>query len=108
MTTLTEADDGRTIEIAAGQDVEITLRSNRTTGYRWKLVTPAAGVLARIEEPTYASDTTTPGALGVGGVERWSFGASRPGSEHLRFEYRRPWEPAAPATKTVHFTIRVK
>ena len=43
--TLTEADAGRAIEAARGQDVVVRLGSNPSTGYRWTLVGPASAAL---------------------------------------------------------------
>jgi copper homeostasis protein (lipoprotein) len=106
--TLSEADSGRTIDIAAGQRVAIQLRANHTTGYRWILATPLAGVLVRLGEATYERDTVASNSPGAGGIETWSFQASRPGQEDAHFEYRRSWERDGPAARSVRYTIRVR
>jgi len=106
--TLSESDPGRTIDVNPGQRLAIRLNSNRTTGYRWELAAPAAGVLTKLGEPSYTAEATAAGAAGGGGIETWSFEASRSGEERLLFEYRRPWERDLPATQTVSYTISVR
>jgi len=105
---VTESDDGRTIDIALGQRVDIRLLSHRTTGYRWMPAVPLSGVLASLGEAAYTSDAAAAGVAGAGGIETWSYRASRRGTEALRFEYRRPWEGEATAARVVRYTIRVR
>jgi copper homeostasis protein (lipoprotein) len=106
--TLTESDAGHTIDVNRGERIVIRLRGNRTTGYTWTLAVSDPDVLTKLAEPTYTPDDASVDAVGAGGVETWSFQASRGGRAELRFEYRRPWEHDASATRTVSYTINVR
>jgi predicted secreted protein len=101
---LVERDAGRLVDVANGQTIVIRLGSNRSTGYRWTLVSPSDGALRAIGEPTY----TPGGSVGAGGVETWSFLAAQRGRQELRFEYRRPWEAAAAPAKSLTYEIAVR
>jgi Predicted secreted protein len=106
--TLTESDAGRTIDVTRGDRIVIQLRGNRTTGYTWTLAAGDPDVLTSLGEPTYTPDAASADTVGAGGVETWSFRASRNGQVELRFDYRRPWEHDVPATRTVLYTLNVK
>lgn len=104
--TLGEADAGRTIDVRRGQSIAVLLPSNRSTGFRWSLVPASAGVLNVVTDVGYTQDS--PGAVGAPGVETWTFQASRPGQQELRFEYRRPWEKTVPPAKVILLSISVR
>lgn len=95
--------NGREVTLAVGQDLELALSENRTTGFRWDLKNKA--------EPTCAlvSSTFDPpkGHTGNGGVHRWQFRAVHAGSGEIELEYRRPWEKDATPTKVYKVGIRV-
>jgi inhibitor of cysteine peptidase len=89
---LTEADSGRSVELAPGETLEITLPSNITTGFSWHLATePDVAVLeprsSRYNEP---QDGDT---VGAGGSETWVFRTQDAGTTRLELAYYRPWEP---------------
>jgi len=104
---VTEQDTGRDIVVAEGRTVTIRLTSNRSTGFSWKLVSAASDVLSPTGDVRYAEARAGPGAVGVGGIESWTFRAVRSGQQRLRFEYQRPWENAPPA-RSVEYTITVR
>ena len=79
-------DDGRTVQLAPGQVVMVSLKSNPTTGYRWVLADSALGVLAREGEPAYYADST--GGVGAGGFETWRFRAIHPGRGAIVLDYQ--------------------
>ena len=85
------------VKLAPGARLVIRLPSNPTTGYRWQPAAPTeAGVLRHVGN-TYAPNTSSPGAVGVGGVETWTYQAQATGRTTIRLHYVRPWEtPPAP------------
>jgi len=103
--TLSEDDAGRVIDLDRGQHILVRLRSDRTTGYRWAVVSPALDKLTRLGNTIYVRDAA---ARGGGGTETWSFLASRTGDQELHFEYRRLFELDSPVAKSVTYTIRVR
>ncbi|MGH8445303.1 MAG: protease inhibitor I42 family protein [Solimonas sp.] len=105
--TVTEADAGKTVQLSAGQSLEVRLESNPTTGYRWQLTLPDDAPLRQHGEPEYQAGAYAEGIVGAGGVETWRFDAARAGRVGLRFEYRRPFEQGLPPGKTVEVVVEV-
>jgi inhibitor of cysteine peptidase len=90
------ADDGRTVTVAAGQQVVVRLPENSTTGYRW--TAPAEAVVV-------ADEYRSPGsaASGAAGERVFTLGAATKTGE-MRFELKRPWGDGAPERT---FTLRL-
>jgi inhibitor of cysteine peptidase len=101
MQTLTETDNDRTIDIAAGDTVRISLPENATTGYRWAIdrvdddVIEAAG-----SEPHYAGN-----AVGSGGDVTFIFKGRKSGSGEIVLKYWRHFEGDASVQK--RFRVRL-
>ena len=106
--TVSAAQSGASVELAANQDLVVRLPSNPTTGYRWIYVEPKDAVL-RVDGPsTFESTQTAGGAVGAGGTEIWKLAPLKPGQQQLRFEYRRPWEQGVAPSQTATYTVTVK
>jgi inhibitor of cysteine peptidase len=85
---LTEADNGRRVEVGAAEHVVVTLPENATTGYVWQV--------ADLSGPArLVTDRAEPGAPapGAAGVRRLELAFDGPGAVSLRAVQRRPWEP---------------
>jgi inhibitor of cysteine peptidase len=99
-----ETSNGRTVEAALGQTVEICLQENPTAGFRWRV--------AQADEPVVRllHDAFEPGrqAPGQPGIHRWQFKVVAAGSGQVRFVYRRSWEEDAAATRAFTVTLSVK
>ena len=82
-----ESVNGQTIDLAIGQTIEIRLRENPTTGFRWQLMGGDRTVCAM------TSDTfkRASGPPGHGGERGWIFEAVGPGKCNIEFRYRRAW-----------------
>jgi inhibitor of cysteine peptidase len=102
--TLDETSNGQTQEAALGQTVEICLKENPTTGFRWRMAQAGGPVGALLR------DDFEPGrqAPGQPGTHRWQFKAVAAGSELVRFVYRRSWEDDAAAASVFTVTLSVK
>lgn len=83
---------GQRVDVRVGEPFDIRLPSNPSTGYRWTLVDPMP--LAVRADGVARYEPGAGGVAGAPGVETWSFVGAAAGSGQLRFEYRRPWEPA--------------
>ncbi|KAB0741360.1 peptidase inhibitor I42, partial [Pseudomonas aeruginosa] len=53
--SLDDADDCSPLKLTQGQELVLTLPSNPTTGFRWELRNPAAGVLRRLGPEVYSN-----------------------------------------------------
>jgi inhibitor of cysteine peptidase len=104
MITLDENSDGRQIELSKGQELEVVLPANPTTGFRWRLETSAEPALAA-QGDSYAA----PGAAASGraGTHRWRFRAENAGRGTISLALRRPWETKGAADRTFQVEVHV-
>jgi predicted secreted protein len=102
MLQVDESRNGAEFDLAPGEEIEVTLSENPTTGYRWHLQPATEGGLAP-DEDAYEPFGAAPGAMGR---RRWRFRAPQEGVVRLQWDHRRSWERAA--TKSFTITIRVK
>ena len=96
------------IPIAAlkGNQFTITLPSNATTGYQWRLGNkPDAKVVKFVDSHYNAPSQPMPGK---GGSETWTFKAVGKGTTSIVLEYARPWEKGIAPVKTQTFTVSVQ
>jgi inhibitor of cysteine peptidase len=91
---LTEADAGRTVEVAPGKAVQLRLPENPTTGYRWVMTMTPASCL-EIGSNGFDRDPKAP--PGAGGVRVVAIASVTAPACELALAYRRPWETDAPA-----------
>lgn len=76
-----------------GEQLEVMLDGNPTTGYNWQLTDFHEGIL-RLEKDEYIAGNRL--LTGAPGKFRWIFRALAPGSIKLEFRYFRPWEKFDP------------
>ncbi|MGC9443505.1 MAG: protease inhibitor I42 family protein [Candidatus Methanospirareceae archaeon] len=91
---LTEADNGETIKVGVGQEFDVTLEANPTTGYTWAVAEPAdVQIIRQKGEIEFVPESD---ALGAGGVQIIRFEAVGAGQTTLKLIYHRPWERVEP------------
>jgi len=99
---------GRPIPIAtpAGSRFTITVPSNPSTGYSWRLANrPSAKVVTSAGSKYNEPAEPMPGR---GGTETWTFDAVKAGATTISMEYLRPWEKKAQPAKKQLFAVRVE
>lgn len=101
--TLTQADDGTTLDLHVGQTVVVVLDSNRSSGFNWVVLESKSNAIAQDGTPAYVP----PGPKKDNGTETWRFRAVRPGEQTVRMEYRRAMAQNLPE-RTFRFTARVR
>jgi len=89
MVTLTEADKGKTEDIAQGTRFAVQLRENPTTGFQWN-ATVSPGL--EIQSSDYQMDKAGEGMVGVGGTRTWVIIAKDLGTQKFSATYMRSWE----------------
>ncbi len=104
-TEIPEADAGKGVKIAVGEQFDFMLESNATTGFEWRLVEPTSEETVKKISNEYEEPNT--GTIGAGGTEHWIFEGARPGETTIKLEYIRPWEPNAPPDRTVTLKVTV-
>ena len=105
---VTAHDDGRTLTLQKGQELELQLNANRSTGYGWTMALNPSPVLMQDGDPVYDPEETPGRIIGAGSVETWRFHAEQSGRRTLRMEYRRPWEREVPPAHVVTLRIVVE
>src|SRR5215475_8542759 len=89
--------DNTDVDLAVGQELEVALGENPSTGFRWELLSrgePQCRLVAdNFEPPTEAIP-------GRGGTRRWRFKAASSGSGKIEMAYRRPMERDQPPART--------
>ncbi|WXL24518.1 protease inhibitor I42 family protein [Ectopseudomonas mendocina] len=85
------------LDLYVGQQFILTLPSNPTTGFRWKMLDAGAPVLEKLGPEVYTNPEDT-GLVGSGGISTWRFRVANEGKAELKLAYSQPWEPnVAPA-----------
>jgi len=90
MVTFTEADNGKSGDIAQTTRFAVELAENPTTGFQWN-ATLSPGL--ELQSSDYRMNDAAPGMTGVGGTRTWVIIAKDPGAQKFSASYLRSWEP---------------
>ena len=92
------------IEVKVGDDFQIMLDANKTTGYEWSLAKPLDKEVLTLVGKDYLIPRTP--RMGAGGKSVWKFKAIGSGKALITLEYKRSWEKDKPAAqKRIYFVI---
>lgn len=105
-TKLSAADNGRTVEVKAGNQIVIALEGNPSTGYTWEAKDLDDSMFQQIGETEFKSGN--PGLVGAGGTLTLTFKALKSGSATLTLVYHRPWETNVEPQSAFAVTVTVK
>jgi inhibitor of cysteine peptidase len=89
---LSEADDGRSVEVHPGDEIVVRLAENPTTGFRWEV--------DQVEAVAPAGDSFElgePALVGSGGVRTLTFRVMQEGTGSVELKHWRSWEGDATA-----------
>ena len=89
MLTLTETDNGKTVDITRNTRFAVVLAENPTTGFMWN-ATLSPGL--ELQSSDYHQDDAPTGIVGVGGTRTWVIIAKNIGNQKFSAIYRRSWE----------------
>ena len=101
---MTQSDRGRTVDVRSGDVIVIRMTENLTTGYGWE-IKPDEGTVLSLKDSNYVEATGT--AMGRGGMRVLRFVALTQGSQEIRLQLRRPWDPSDKAIEQFDITVRV-
>jgi inhibitor of cysteine peptidase len=105
-TRLSDADSGKTVELAVGASLVIDLEENATTGYSWVVDGSVPDVLTAAEDEFQAPKDT--GVVGAAGRHVFTYTAMKAGEGELTLVYARSWEKGVAPVKTFTVTVVVK
>jgi len=104
MLSLAETDNGRTVDVRLGDTVQVTLRENATTGYRWAIDRYDEEFVEVLKsEPHYTANT-----IGVGGTVAFTFQGRKAGTGEVVLKNWRHWEGDSSVTSRFRFRLRVQ
>ncbi|MCL4562314.1 MAG: protease inhibitor I42 family protein [Chloroflexi bacterium] len=101
----TGQDAGKTVSLAVGQTLVVTLEGNPTTGYNWYAVETENAVLEQVGEPVFSANTAL---LGSSGMISLVFRATAHGQQDLALAYERSFEKGVAPLKTFTMTVVVE
>ena len=102
--TLTEADQGRSINLRTGESATIDLPENATTGYRWAVDRADSSLVSVQDGPARPS---TSGAIGSGGRRSFIITAIAPGTTELVLKRWRSWEGEGGVVERYRIGLRI-
>ena len=100
-------DPTQPIAAASGEEFDLQLVSNHSTGYEWVLVDSTALGPLRVVGSRYAVPRHLRDRDGAGGHEWWTIRSDGPGNGVVSMIYVRPWENEAPKD-TTRFRVTVR
>lgn len=103
--TVTEADNGNSVELSPGDIIVIALETNPSTGYVWQVESVDASMVTLSGQGVSHPGRQMPGAPGR---QTFQFTAQKPGTAILKLVYVRPWEKSTPPGKTYELTVAIK
>ena len=103
MVVLDGADSGAEVSLDVGDQLDVELEANPTTGYSWELGPLPDGL------QLVSSDFEEPGGslVGASGTQLFVFDVVGPGSGILRFEYVRVFDDPVVAEKIVEYVLTI-
>jgi inhibitor of cysteine peptidase len=105
--TATAADDGRTLHVPLGAALDVHLRENASTGFRWEIDNAAERILTPTSARSAAPAASGASAAGAASTRTFTFRASAPGQARLRLKLWRPWEGDLSIAKRFAITVVV-
>jgi predicted secreted protein len=104
MRQLDETANGSAITLHKGESVEIRLRENRTTGFKWHLRGKGEPV-CEVESEDFQPEET---GVGVGGTHSWKIKALAKGTARIELSLARSWEVGKPSAQAFALTIHAE
>lgn len=97
-----------TIEVGVGEEFEIGVSANPSTGRRWEIIQGSLDEdLVEFVSRKYKSNDE-PGMVGGGGVETWTFKAIYPGEATILLGHYRPSNKPTDPEQTQTFYVSIK
>lgn len=104
MLQIDEHSNGNKIELNTGENFELILRENPTTGYRWNPISSGEPACKLLDN----SFNIDGGSPGNGGSHSWQFQAVNEGLGKIELAYQRPWEQVKPPAQSFTLSVHVR
>ncbi len=103
--TLSEKDTSSTVKMYVGETLEVVLKGNPSTGYRWEVGSVNKAIVRQVGKTEFKPNRK---ARGSGGMIIMRFKAITVGQTSLKLIFHRPFEKNTPPMKTFEVTVVVK
>ena len=104
---VTGQDAGNTVELRAGDILEVALVGNPSTGFGWYHQSLDTTIIEQKGDWEFTPDNSSPGSVGSSGTFTLRFEAVGSGQTTLQLIYHRPFEPDTPPAQTFEVTVVV-
>lgn len=105
MQAIGESHDGKTVDLAVGQVIELRLKENPTTGFRWQIRRDGAPACRITEDFIEPATKNSPPVPGQGSSHVWRIEGVQVGTCDMALTYARSWEvDRAPA---INFSVHM-
>ncbi|MFG0867615.1 protease inhibitor I42 family protein [Pseudomonas sp. FYR_7] len=102
-----DADSECPVYLEKGQVLNLTLPSNPSTGYRWRVEAAARPVLVSLGPEVYSAPDQED-VVGNEGLSTWRYQADQPGKAALKLVYQQPWATQVAPVQTFDCTVVVR
>jgi inhibitor of cysteine peptidase len=103
MITIDQTFADRHLDLGVGEVIELRLKENRTTGYRWDFVSNGSPACAVVSDRSLASSDR----MGQPGEHLWQLRGAEPGSCEIALRYARSFETDKPPAQSFRLHIQV-
>ncbi len=103
-TSLSASDNGKTITVHVGDEIDIALDSNPTTGFDWA-IDKSNDALLTLKQKDYQASSN---AIGSGGTDTFKFVAKSAGTVNLQLKYWRSFEGDRSIVHRYAVTIQIQ
>lgn len=79
-------------QMKVGATFEVTLQTNASTGFQWKVHEQSANVVLLKTEVQSSQTQTNPPIVGAPSQQTWTFKAASAGNAVVHLVYVRPWQ----------------
>ena len=105
--TIKENNQKEKYTIKKGDNVEVVLNANPSTGYKWQIVNIDNSKLKIIDE-TYTAKIVNENIVGSGGSKIYLLKTICKGNTIIEFEYFRPFEKELPLNKKFYINLDIR
>jgi predicted secreted protein len=104
--TVTKEDDGKTVEIARGDILQIELAGTATTGFWWRFTSLDKTYLDLVKQDTREISPRQLDGAPIMGI--WQVRAQQAGNTSIEMAYYRSWEGIAKARGWFHLIVQIR
>lgn len=101
---LSESDNGRTIDLQLNDELELSLRESRLSGFQWSILQSGEPQLSH----TAIAVPVNTAQLGESNMRKWQFIAKEAGTTHVQLRHARSWQPSSGSDFSITARVEAK